>query len=262
MRVAALYRHPVKGLTPESRDSLDVLPGGRIAGDRVLGFRFHDAAAVGDAWGPKVDFAALVHTPGLASLRARFELESQRLHLRLGDEVLFDGMLDAEGRERVAAVVERYVASLDESPAAERKHPFPLRLIGDGVSPRFQDREPGYVTLHGRGSLAQVAGTIAEDAETTEMRFRSNVAVEGIDAWEEQRWVGRRLRIGEVEFAVANPVARCLATHANPRTGQRDKPVMKTLLGIFPAGRPTFAVLMTSAQGGRIRVGDEVRVLA
>ena len=39
-RVVALYRYPVKGFTPEVRTSLDVLPEGRIAGDRALAFRF------------------------------------------------------------------------------------------------------------------------------------------------------------------------------------------------------------------------------
>jgi hypothetical protein len=36
-RVAALYRYPVKGFTPEECETLTVLDAGRIAGDRVLG---------------------------------------------------------------------------------------------------------------------------------------------------------------------------------------------------------------------------------
>ena len=43
-RVVALYRYPVKGFTPERRDELVVQDDGRIAGDRVLAFRFADAA--------------------------------------------------------------------------------------------------------------------------------------------------------------------------------------------------------------------------
>ncbi|MFC7765148.1 hypothetical protein [Leucobacter soli] len=42
--VAALYRYPVKGFTPEPLDELVVQRDGRIAGDRVLAFRFADAA--------------------------------------------------------------------------------------------------------------------------------------------------------------------------------------------------------------------------
>jgi len=39
-RIAALYRYPVKGFTPEECKVVDVLDEGRIAGDRVLGIRF------------------------------------------------------------------------------------------------------------------------------------------------------------------------------------------------------------------------------
>ena len=39
-RVVSLFRHPIKGFTPESVDSLIVQADGRIAGDRVLAFRF------------------------------------------------------------------------------------------------------------------------------------------------------------------------------------------------------------------------------
>ena len=42
-RVAALYRYPVKGFTPEACETLTVLDG-RIAGDRVLGIRSADTA--------------------------------------------------------------------------------------------------------------------------------------------------------------------------------------------------------------------------
>ena len=52
-RVAALYRYPVKGFTPEECETLTVRDDGRIAGDRVLGIRFADTAAADDAWSRK-----------------------------------------------------------------------------------------------------------------------------------------------------------------------------------------------------------------
>jgi len=258
MRVAALFRYPVKGFSREACDVLDVLPGGRIAGDRVLGLRFNDTATADDAWGTKLDFVALVHTPGLTPLDVAFDHETLRLRIRRAGDVLLDDVMDDAGRRRFASVIERYLLGLDESPIASRAAPFPLRVVGDGITPRYQDREPGYTTLHGRGSLAALASMVSEAPDITERRFRSNVAVDGLGAWDEQRWVGRRLRVGGVEFNVVNPVTRCLATHANPASGRRDLPIMTTLLRMFPSERPTFAVMMTSDRGGRIRVGDQV----
>ena len=80
-RVAALYRYPVKGFTPEECETLTVLDDGRIAGDRVLGIRFADSAAADEAWSKKTEMVALMNTPGLARLHLRFDAEAQRLHL-------------------------------------------------------------------------------------------------------------------------------------------------------------------------------------
>jgi len=65
------------------------------------------------------------------------------------------------------------------------------------------------------------------------------------------------VRIGEVEFEVARHKTRCLATHADPASGERDVPVMPLLVKHFGQKQPTFAVGMV-AGGGTLRVGDEV----
>jgi hypothetical protein len=235
-------------------------PGGESP---ATGFSASDATTrplADDAWGTKQEFVALVNTPGLAALRLKFDHETLRLRIQLGDEVLLDDVLDAAGRGRFALVIEQYILGLAENPISSRTNPLPLRVVGDGITPRHQDREPGYTTLHGRGSLAAIAAAVDEAPPLTEKRFRSNVAVEGVDPWEEQRWIGRSLRIGDVEFKAAAPVTRCLATHAHPITGKRDLPIMKTLLQLIPTERPTFAILMTTERHGRIRVGDKVEL--
>jgi len=95
--------------------------------------------------------------------------------------------------------------------------------------------------------------------EVSELRFRSNVAIDGLAPWEEQTWVGRKIRVGSVEFDVVKPKTRCLATHANPQTGERDLPILTTLTQKFSQENPTFAVAMLpSSRGGEIRLGDKV----
>ena len=260
MRVRRLFRYPVKGFTGEECERLDVLPGGRVAGDRVLGLRFDDTTAADDAWSSKAGFLALVHTPVLAAIRLRFDAATWRIRMSKGNDLLFDDVLDDGGRRRFASTVERFVSSMDDPSVAAIARRFPLRLVGDGTTARFQDREPGYVTLHARPSIVSVATAVGEDPDVTERRFRSNIVIDGFEPWVEQRWIGGTLTMGDVAFNVAAPVTRCLATHANPDTGQRDRAMMQELLGVFPTARPTLGVLMTSERGGVVRVGDDVRV--
>lgn len=259
--VATLYRYPVKGFTAEECETLTVLDEGRVAGDRVLGLRFADTAAPDEAWSKKTGMLALVNTPGLARLQVEFDEAAFRLRINLDRVVLVDEALSTEGRKRIASALADYVLKLAENPLSRHPERLPLRVTGDGVTPRYHDAEAGQVTLHGRGSLQSLADAL-EKPELSEIRFRSNIAIDGIEPWEEQGWVGRQLRVGNVEFTVVRPKFRCLATHANPTTGERDLPILTTLMKMFDQERPTFAVAMVpSRSGGQIHIGDPVSLV-
>ena len=261
-RVAALYRYPLKGFTPEPRASLVVLPEGRVAGDRVLNLRFADAPVGDTQWCRKYHGVVLANTPGLARLAARFDPVQRRLRISLGDSIIVDEVIDGAGRKRIVDALTEHVLTLDENPLKGHPERLPLKLVGDGVTPRYQDNEAGQVTLHARETLASAAAALG-DPHLSELRFRSNIAIEGARPWEEQDWLGRRVRVGAVEFDVAKPKVRCLATHANPVTGERDLQVMQGLKARFRQQEPTFGVgLLTRGPGGEIRIGDEIVVVA
>ena len=140
---------------------------------------------------------------------------------------------------------------------------LPLALIGDGHTSQFQDRPRGFVSVHGRGSVLALGEALGREVD--ERRFRSNIAVEGLAPWDELQWAGR-VRIGAAEFVVSHQIVRCLATHANPETGERDAPVMTTLTRTFGQEQPTLGTLLlpaggTAEAGAAIHLGDQVEVL-
>ncbi|MGH8635646.1 MAG: MOSC domain-containing protein [Burkholderiales bacterium] len=255
--VVALYRYPVKGFTPQPVERISVLPGGRVAGDRVLNFRFADAPAGDTEWCRKYHGVVLANTPGLARLQVRFDERTQRLSISLGNEVIADQSLDEAGRARLVRAITDYVLALDENPLKGEPARLPLKLVGDGTTPRYQDNQAGQVTLHSRESLASAGDALGDEA-LNERRFRHNIVIDGVSAWEEQSWVGGPVRVGNVVFESMVPKVRCLATHANPATGERDLQVMQTLVRAFGQKEPTFGVGMLSLAGGEIRVGDAV----
>lgn len=260
-RVTALYRYPLKGFTPEPCNRLTVLPTSRVAGDRVLNLRFADAPVADDQWCRKYNGVVLANTPGLALLKTQFDCEQLRLTISLGDQVLADDDLSDSGRQRIIVALTEYVIGLDENPLKGHPERLPLKLVGDGVTPRYQDNVDGQVTLHSRATLASAAAALG-DPGLNELRFRSNIAIEGIGAWEEQSWLERKVRIGAVEFDLVRPKVRCLATHANPVTGERDLLVMQTLVRAFAQKEPTLGVgMLTHGPGGTISVGDEVKLV-
>lgn len=259
-RVCALYRYPVKGCTPEKHEALTVLPGGRIAGDRALGFRFAGSGLPDTAWSRKLGFVTLVNLPALAKLDLRFDAPARRLRIAAGGTLLADESIDGDGRARITAAVEQWVLAQPNNPLAGRPERLPLELIGDGITPRYHDAENGEITLHGRASLAAAAAALGVP-DVDELRFRSNIAIDGVPAWEELGWVGRRLRIGAVEFAVERSKSRCLATDVHPTAGVADLKVMMTIKRSFNQPVSTFAVALNTTAGGEIRIGDAVELL-
>lgn len=255
--VTALFRYPVKGFTPEPVDHITVLSGGRVAGDRVLNFRFADAPVADTAWCRKYHGVVLANTPGLARMQVRFDERTQRLSMSVGERRLADEALDERGRRRLVEALTDYVQSLEENPLRAHPERLPLKLVGDGATPRYQDNEAGQVTLHSRASVG-AAGAAFDAENLDERQFRHNIVIEGAQAWEEQAWVGGALKVGEVVFETIVPKVRCLATHANPITGERDLKVMPLLVQKFGQQQPTFGIGMLSAAGGEIRIGDTV----
>lgn len=268
--VAALYRYPVKGFTPESRDHLIVRPDGRIEGDRVLTFRFGNAPPPqptehGLRW-PKADGLAMQDFPGLGPLQLRFDDAARTVRIDHAGQRLVEAVLDDTGRAALCDAVAQFVLDTPEGDRLRVEGRLPLTLEGDGVTSQFQDRPRGFISLHGRGSLlalGEALGTAGNDLD--ERRFRSNVAVDGLAPWDELGWAGR-VRIGAAEFQLDHHVVRCLATHANPDTGLRDAEVLTTLTRTFGQEQPTFGTLLlpagaTAEHGGTIRVGDPVEVI-
>ncbi len=263
MRVVALYRHPVKSFPAEPCDSLQIAEDGRVVGDRVLGFRFDDAGPPQDTeWRQKTWFASLQHSAALASLRCGYDASNRRIWIILpDDDTALEGSIDEPGdRLRIERFFNVWYETLADTPAASGRRKLPLRLVGNGTDGRFHDTSAGLTTLHSRESLAELAKAAAL-SEISELRFRSNIAIEGCKPWDEFAWVGKGVRIGEVEFRVRKTVTRCLATHVDPTNGQRDIDVMGTLTRIIGHDQPQFAVSIVAKNPGMIRVGDEVAVI-
>ncbi|MBK0421177.1 MOSC domain-containing protein [Leucobacter sp. CSA2] len=262
-QVAALYRFPVKGFTQESVDELVIQEDGRVRGDRAFAFRFANGLEPREREGMRVwaksKGLTRMEFPSLARLRLRLDTEAERIRIDGPDGPLVEADLSPAGREQLAEAVTAFLRGSEDGDQLARPGRLPLTLLGEVAQSEFQDSARGYVSMHGRGSLAALGEALGR--EISDHRFRSNIAVDGLAPWEE---IGELsgVRIGEVEFVAEKPIGRCLNTHANPETGVRDAEVLSTLTRVFGQPQPTFGhFLLPRAGGGTIRVGDTVELL-
>jgi hypothetical protein len=123
----------------------------------------------------------------------------------------------------------------------------------------------GYAaSLVSDGSLAELARHLGTDAVDAR-RFRMLIEVAGAAAHEEDTWVGRRIAIGQAILAVTEPDPRCAITTQHPETGIRDLDTLRALIayrGLRDGKYVDFGILADVEQPGRVRLGDEVTLLA
>jgi hypothetical protein len=213
----------------------------------------------------KTNYAVLANSPGLARVALKFDDVNRRLSITFPDGRRVEHGLDSEGRAALCQAVAHYMIGLPESPLKGHPEKLPLTLVGDLAAQRFHDTAAGRTTLYSAESLDAVADALGA-AQVDGRRFRANVVIDGCDPWEELTWVGKRVRVGVggrgLEFDVVKTVTRCIATHANPVTGERDHDVMNTLTRSFRQEAPTFAVSLLALGPGEVHLGDQVTVLS
>jgi uncharacterized protein YcbX len=86
------------------------------------------------------------------------------------------------------------------------------------------------------------------------------IEVDGVAANHEDRWVGRRTRVGDALIAWGGHVGRCLITSRDPDTGEIDLPTLDLLGGYRGAVESTeplpFGIYGRVVEPGTIAVGD------
>lgn len=99
------------------------------------------------------------------------------------------------------------------------------------------------------------------DKQISMQNFRPNLVVDGCAAYAEDQW--KVLRIGDVEFEVAQACVRCVFTTIDPVTKEKGKEPLKTLASYRRGsdGGVIFGVHLIPRRLGSIRLGDKVSII-
>jgi len=248
-RIAALYRHPVKGFTPERLAGAELEAGRFFPCDRIYAVEdgpsgFDPAAPV---FVPKTRFAVLAKIAEVARARTTFDEASGVLHAEAEGAPPFDGRLaDPAGRAAFAAWLS---ALLGEAATG------PLKVVhADGH--RFTDAPKGYVSIINLESVRDLERRVGRPVDP--LRFRANLYVDGWPAWSELEAEGREVALGSARARVTGPIVRCAATMVNPDTAERDIDVPAGLFQSY--GHVLCGVYVEITASGRVDEGGEARL--
>jgi len=245
--VESIYRHPVKGLTPEHMMQVQLTAGEYFPGDRAYAIEVGPSGF--DPQNPKhiskQRFTVLARFPSLARLRTGLDDATGAFHL--GDASGF-GIEANLSMEEGRGSIERFLQAFLGEDA-----PGKLRVLESPRGHRFMDHPQGFVSVMNLASVREVARAIG--VEVDPLRFRANIYVDGMKAWTEDEWVaGQAVAVGEATLSVFKPIVRCVATDVSLETGRRDIDMVGMLREHF--GRDTLGTYLSVAGDGVVKVGD------
>ena len=247
IRVADLHRYPVKGLSPERLEAATLETSGFFPGDRLYAVENGPSGfnEVAPRHRPKVAYLMLMRDEALARLRTRYDDASTTLRVELdGGEAVRADLSTSEGRAGLEAFLSAYL------PHALRGPP---RVLTAPPGYRFTDSPTGYVSLINLASVRAIEDMAG--APVDPLRFRGNIALDGLAPWAEFELLGGVLESPDgARLKVTARTQRCAATNVDPQTGARDLAIPRTIddaLGHMDCG--VYAEIIA---GGTLRSGD------
>lgn len=249
-RIHAIYRYPVKGLSPQPLARVALRPGQTLPADRLYAIENGPTGfdPENPAYFPKQRFLMLMRNERLAALQTDFDEVTHHLTIRQGGRVAAAGDLRSpQGR----VTIERFFADYCRD---ELRGPAKV-LFGNSHS--FSDVAKKVVSIINLASVAAIEKVIGGPVDP--VRFRANVYVEGWPAWHEFDLLGREIALGAARLKVFKRIVRCAATDVDPATGIRDLSIPATLQRSF--GHGDCGVYAEVIAGGEIAVGASVDLL-
>ncbi|MFZ1725340.1 MAG: MOSC domain-containing protein [Albidovulum sp.] len=244
-KLTAIYRHPLKSHGREALETVALAAGREIPWDRHWAVA-HDAAKLTEgAWNPCANFSHGSKAPGLMAINARLDEAEARLTLNHPERP------DLTFRPDDPDDQTRFIDWVRPISPTDRALPARIFIV-KGRS--MTDTDYPSVSLIGLASnraLGEYMGV-----ELSPLRWRGNFWIEHLRPFEEREWIGHEIRLGEAVLWVEEPKIRCLATTANPATGQRDADTLRALNAMF--GHQEFGVYAKVIKGGNVRVGDRL----
>ncbi len=249
--IAALYRYPVKGLSPQAEDHLAVTAAAGLADDRRFALAL--GTTVFDPEHPlpleKGHFLMLRRNEALAALATRFEGGTLSIAAPRRDALVAD-LRTPEGRASVERFFDDYVGDASEGGT---------RLV-EGAGHKFTDvshlspammKAVSVVNLASVRDLARRSGLAIDP-----LRFRANIHLEGLPAWAEMDWLDHDVAIGSARFRCVRLTQRCGAIDVDPATGARDMNLTKALVSLY--GHPYCGVYLEVVGDGAFDLGAAV----
>ena len=241
---------PVKSTALIRPDAIDLRPEGAVGDRRFLFVQQNGERMSGLSKAP------------FFKIRSTYDVDREHLRLEFPD-----AGLEVEGDSGPTGdpvTVKLYDREVEARPVDPRFTEASREAMADGRLELLRVDEPEYaggidrVSIVSRASVDDV-GRRGGAEQLDPRRFRMLVELTDADAFEEDRWSGQRIRIGDAIVKVGEQMPRCVLTTINPDTATKDFPTLDVLASYRKVGQQLmFGMYGDVVEPGVIRIGDAV----
>jgi len=255
--ISSINYCPVKSISFQSIKSCEILKNIGIVGDRIFAFSkgldFNQAQLfekkLEERRGKWNKILTLKNSPSLN--KYNFLFDNDKLTLTQNNkEILTINIDETSEYELLSNKILELESSLQK----------PIYLMKNKDIPFFDTSISKKTILNHSISLINTKSVEDFQNKTNQeietQRFRGNIFVDGVDAWEERNWIGKIIKINDISFKVEKNIPRCVAINLKPNTDDNSLNLLQSLKKTY--NHFDMGVYLTALDDGPINIGDNI----
>jgi len=257
--ISSINYCPVKSISFQSVDECEIKKNIGITGDRIFAFTkgldLDQAKLIEkspeDRKGKWNKILTLKNSPVLN--KYNFLYENEKLTLTTNEKkILTIDVNKTSERQLLSEKIIELESSLKK----------PIFLIKNEECPFFDTTISNKVSFVNSVSLLNINSIndfqkkIGKEIEIP--RFRGNICIDGIKAWEEREWISKIIKINNVSFKVEKNIPRCVAINLKPRTDDNSLNLLQSLKKTY--NHFDMGIYLTALDDGSISLGNSINL--
>ncbi len=258
-KISSIHYCPVKSVSFQSIDSCEIKKKTGIVGDR--NFAFSKGLDINKAKlfekspeerkGKWNKILTLKNSPVLNKYNFLYKDNNLTLTFKDKEVLTIDINEISERKELVSKIIE-LESSLEEPIVLMRNQEFPF--FDTSVSNKVDFANS--VSLLNMQSINDFQNKIDKNVELS--RFRGNIYVDGIKAWEERNWIGKIIKINNISFKVEKNIPRCVAINLKPETDDNSLNLLQSLKKLY--NHFEMGIYLVALEDGKLEIGNKIEV--
>lgn len=250
MKIKNLYFSPVKSLSFNNVDTLEIIKNIGIKNDRIFAFsnnlNFKDIELIKNNPLKReiYKFLSLKKYPELNEYN--FLLENNFLILEFENKIILKTDINNQHEVKIlCSKLEDMLPNINN-----------INLLKDSMNPFFDTMPNKSISLINLNSIKDFEKL--SNYQVEHERFRGNIYVEDLDKWEERKLVGKVLSINEIKFKVIKEIPRCSATNIKPKTSDINLNIPFNLKKIY--NHINLGIYLDPLNNGKINKRDLIKI--